>query len=269
MASSYTSKSWVPLTSHATTLHEAGGHRNIRASDRTAPINTRAVQDSQRDAQAEKCFQRIVQVQGSEAGDAVQSEPGDLQDELKHDEARRRERARSRQIRLSPIARHQIDVLPGKREKPSATQRPKPRSQRIDAWFDRVLASRIRIPFYSDDEIEAAETLAGMRNTLSGARRPKDDQVFTFGGSAIPAVERDPEQNLPEPGPPIIDCCPGKDAGFHLESCVLGGSLVSQRTEDARRPNSRPRIRSSSCLSSPDLPALPGKMFPDLDELDV
>lgn len=167
------------------------------------------------------------------------------------------------------MARHQTDVLPGKMEKPPANRRPKPGNPRIDAWFDRVLASRIRIPFYSDDEIEAAETLAGMRNTLSGARRPKDDRVFTIEPSAIPVEERASGRDVPDRGSPVVDACPRRHEGIHLDSCIFGGPLVSQPKEEARRPPSTKRIRSSSCFSSPDLPPLTGRMFADLDELPL
>ena len=106
-----------------------------------------------------------------------------------------------------------------------------------------------------------------MRNTPSSAQGPEDRHAFNVGEFATAMRERASEQILPDQGASVVDACPRRDEGIHLDSCVLGGSLVRQPPSEARRPPSTQRIRSSSCFSSPDLPPLLGKMFPDLDEL--
>ena len=269
MASPHIGKSRVLLASPATTSHGAGGHLHIRESGWISPIDSSALQDSQRIVQTDKDFQRIAQAQGSEEGDAIKSDPGDLQHGLKYYTARRHERTRNLQNRLSNHARQRSGVLHDKAGNPPASTRSKPVNRPFDGWVDRVKSPRTRRPFYSDAELDVAQTLVGMRNTRSGAQGPEDRHAFGIGDSAIPLDERAPGQDLPDRGPSVVDACPRRDEGIHLESCIFGGTLVHQPPSEARRPPSTQRIRSSSCFSSPDLPPLPGKMFPDLEELDI
>ena len=148
-----------------------------------------------------------------------------------------------------------------------ATPRLKLVKQGLDAWVERVKSPRTRVPFHSDREVEAAEALIELSKASNGSRRPEDPPTSNIGQPAIPVEENASRQKLPDQGSPVIDTCPGRDAGFHLESCIFGGRLEGQPPGESRRPPSTQRIRSSSCFSSPDLPPLPGKMFPDLDEL--